>query len=87
MPFYDILHTGHWRVSLNEQYVWYWLRTNNIERSTYNTRDVSIITANVEDILNMSDFKLAINVPKIVLAEYRKHYHVRTTKTQCENVH
>ena len=74
MPFYDSVHTGYWRVSLNEQYIWSWLRENDKPCLGGSFINVNLLTALVEDRINLHDFKKSINVNLIVQQEYNKLY-------------
>ena len=82
MPFYDSIHTGCWRVSLNEQYIWKWARECNIDIQYFSALNISKLTAIVEDRLNMCTFQENINVDFIIQEEYNKLYPCRPLKKQ-----
>ena len=73
MTFYDSLHTGFWRVELNEAYIWRWLRNN---RSNFTQYSINIpdLTDLVEDRINMCDFQTPVDVSEFVRQEYNKMY-------------
>ena len=73
MTFYDSLHTGFWRVELNEAYIWRWLRNNqtNFERYAINIVKLAEL---VQDRINMSDFQTPVDVSELVRQEYNKMY-------------
>ena len=75
MVFYDSLHTGYWRVSLNEQYIWRWLRENGISLQCCTKLAVGRIAYLVEDRLNTETFKELINVDKIIKEIYLSVQH------------
>jgi len=73
MVFYDSIHTGVWRVSLNEQYIWRWLRKTGIQIPLHNI-DVARIAYLVEDELNSTTFENSINVNEIICKIYYNLY-------------
>ena len=85
MVFYDSLHTGYWRVSLNEQYIWRWLRENDVPLNSCTKLAVGRIAYLVEDRLNTETFKQLINVNEIIKQVFS---HIRQTgheKTESKN--
>ena len=71
MPFYESVHCGVWRVQLNTQYLWQWLRENNIVVQAYGGIDVGRLAYRVEDVLNTQTFRTTINVNDIIKTEYQ----------------
>ena len=69
MTFYESVHCGVWRVSLNEQYIWSWLRANKIREQSV---DVGKLADLVEDRLNLQTFATVIDVNNIILLEFQK---------------
>ena len=70
MPFYESVHCGVLRISLNEQFIWKWLAENNKISSI----NVSLFTLLVEDALHTHDWeKYPLDLNILISKTYKKH--------------
>ena len=70
MPFYESLHCGIMRISLNEQYIWKWLSENEKISSV----DVRVFTLLVEDALHLHDYEKGSLDLQFLISEVYKAY-------------
>ena len=69
MPYYQSIHQGVLRVSLNEQYVWSWLAQNEKPK----TLDVHQYTLLIEDEIHMHPFAKPLVLNEVINRTYYKH--------------
>jgi len=68
MPYYEELCTGIWKVKINEQFLWHFLRKNEMSVGF-----VEMLSYLVEDKLNMYDHRVSsIDIPCIIKTCYSK---------------
>ena len=82
MTFYESVHCGAWRVQLNEQYIWSWLRTTGKQaEDIYHGFDVSKLAYLVEDRLNIHPLTEILNINTIIQEELQKMITVNEKQT------
>ena len=72
MVFYETIHSGILRISFNEQYLWHWFRTENIEPPQ---NLMKILSLRIEGRLNDWNWKKSLTLDEVISSVYYKHTH------------
>ena len=74
MPFYESVHVGIFRISINEQYIWKWLTQNNKSKNI----NVTQLSLMIEDELHLFDFTKPLILNNLIFSVYDNYVSEQT---------